>query len=99
MLNAIKYAPLGQVTIGAKEIGVDGAVECWVADNGKGIPADLLPHVFDKGEADAQSDGAGLGLAIVKMFIEAHGGLVSVESTKSVGSTFRFSIPGRLSAA
>jgi signal transduction histidine kinase len=97
--NAIKYAPLGQVAIGAKELGADGAVECWVADNGTGIPADLLPHVFDKGEADAQSDGAGLGLAIVKMFIEAHGGIVSVESTASVGSTFRFSIPGRLSAA
>jgi signal transduction histidine kinase len=94
--NAIKYTPHGKITIGAREVGSDGAVECWVSDNGSGIPQELLDKVFDKGETDGQNDlGLGLGLAIVKTFTEAHGGKVTVESKQLVGSTFRFSLPGR----
>jgi two-component system phosphate regulon sensor histidine kinase PhoR len=92
--NAIRYTPRGEIVIGARELGDDGVVECWVADNGAGIPADLLDKVFDKGETDPEhAGGAGLGLAIVKTFTEAHGGAVSVESRVGVGSTFRFALP------
>lgn len=92
--NAIKHTPRGEVVIGAREPGADGAVECWVSDNGAGIPEELLDKVFQKGERDSEnSDGTGLGLAIVKTFAEAHGGTVSVESDTAVGSTFRFSLP------
>jgi len=92
--NAIKYTPRGEVRIGARELAADGAVECWVSDNGAGIPADFLRKVFDKGETDSVNvGGTGLGLAIVKTFTEAHGGQVNAESQEGVGSTFRFSLP------
>lgn len=96
LANAIKYTPRGEVIIGAREPGAEGAVECWVSDNGAGIPDDLLEKVFDKGETDPEAEGGtGLGLAIVKTFIEAHGGTVAVESKQGLGSTFRFSLPGK----
>src|SRR6186997_2599420 len=44
--NAIKYTPRGEVVIGARELGAEGVVECWVSDNGSGIPAALLETVF-----------------------------------------------------
>jgi two-component system phosphate regulon sensor histidine kinase PhoR len=92
--NAIKYTPRGEILIGARELDEDSAVECWVSDNGEGIPEELLERIFDKGETDPENaGGTGLGLAIVKTFTEAHGGKVTVESTKGVGSTFRFSLP------
>jgi two-component system phosphate regulon sensor histidine kinase PhoR len=96
--NAIQYTPRGEVTIGARPMDAGGTVECWVIDNGAGIPANLLDKVFDKGLTDPQKeDGTGLGLAIVKTFIEAHGGNVTVESKEGVGSTFHFSLPGKKS--
>jgi two-component system phosphate regulon sensor histidine kinase PhoR len=92
--NAIDYTPNGEVTIGAKKIKESAAVECWVSDNGAGIPADRLDKVFDKLETDPdKKSGMGLGLAIVKQFVEAHGGQVAVESELGQGSTFRFTIP------
>jgi two-component system phosphate regulon sensor histidine kinase PhoR len=95
--NAIKHTRRGKIIIGAGELVEEGAVECWVSDNGSGIPEELLEKVFDKGETDAESAGGmGLGLAIVKTFTEAHGGQVTVESREGVGSTFRFSLPNKV---
>ncbi len=94
--NATKYTPSGEVTISARETGAEGAIECRVSDNGMGIPEKRLGNVFDKFETDPEKGGGlGLGLAIVKTFIEAHGGKVSVESKQGLGSTFRFTLPGR----
>jgi two-component system phosphate regulon sensor histidine kinase PhoR len=98
--NAIHYTPRGEVTIGARADDAENIVECWVTDNGAGIPADLLEKIFDKGQTDPQNPGgAGLGLAIVKTFAEAQGGKVSVESKEGAGSTFRFSLPGKPKAS
>jgi signal transduction histidine kinase len=92
--NAIKYTPRGQVLIGARETEAEGTLECWVKDNGAGIPEDRLERIFDKFESDPErQDGTGLGLAIVKTYVEAHGGKVTVETKEGVGSTFRFTIP------
>ncbi len=92
--NAISYTPRGEVVIGASEAGEEGIAECFVRDNGEGIPEDRLRIVFDKHETDPNRQGGlGLGLAIVKTFIEAHGGQVTVESEPGVGSTFRFTLP------
>lgn len=94
--NAIRYTPRGEVIIGARELAAEGAVECWVSDNGAGIPEELLEKVFDKGETDPEkASGTGLGLAIVKTFTEAHGGTVAVGSKAGAGSTFRFSLPAK----
>jgi two-component system, OmpR family, phosphate regulon sensor histidine kinase PhoR len=94
--NAIHYSPSGEVEIGARELPDEGGVECWVKDNGAGIPAELLGKIFEKGQTDPQStEGTGLGLAIVKTFTEAAGGTVSVESQEGVGSSFRFSLPAQ----
>jgi signal transduction histidine kinase len=92
--NAIDYTPNGEVIVGARKVKESASVECWVGDNGAGIPADRLEKVFDKLESDPdRRSGMGLGLAIVKQFVEAHGGQVSVESEPGRGSTFRFTIP------
>jgi two-component system phosphate regulon sensor histidine kinase PhoR len=95
--NAIRYTPRGTITVGARHR--DGVVECWVNDNGAGMPPELLEKIFDKGETDPErAGGTGLGLAIVKTFTEAHGGQVAGESEEGVGSTFRFSLPNKSNA-
>jgi two-component system, OmpR family, phosphate regulon sensor histidine kinase PhoR len=94
--NALRYTPRGKVVIGARDLGAERAVECWVSDDGAGIPDALLARVFEMGETDPEHPGGtGLGLAIVKTFTEAHGGRVSVESKEGSGSTFRFRLPAR----
>ncbi|HJQ98960.1 MAG TPA: HAMP domain-containing sensor histidine kinase [Candidatus Polarisedimenticolaceae bacterium] len=92
--NAIKYTPRGEVVIGARKAG-RGGIECWVSDNGAGIPEDKLETILGTLDTDPERQGTtGLGLAIVKTYVEAHGGQVSVESKEGAGSTFRFTIPG-----
>lgn len=91
--NALAYAPGGEVTIGARDLASDDSVECWVTDNGEGIPPDRIGKVFDALETDPGRDGIGLGLAIVKTFVEAHDGKVTVESALGHGATFRFTVP------
>jgi two-component system phosphate regulon sensor histidine kinase PhoR len=96
--NAISYTPRGEVVIGANMTGEDSTAECFVRDNGEGIPEDRLGTVFDKHETDPERQGGlGLGLAIVKTFVEAHDGVVAVESELGVGSLFRFTLPGQQS--
>jgi signal transduction histidine kinase len=98
--NAIAYTPRGEVIIDARAAGDAGDVEIEVRDNGDGISPEHLPTVFDKHDSDPDRDGGlGLGLAIVKTFVEAHDGVVSVESQLGVGSTFRFTLPGKASIA
>ena len=92
--NSIAYTPRGEVRIGAEAGATEGAVDCWVSDNGAGIPAELLDQVFEKGTGDPQKESStGLGLAIVKTFIEAHGGTVHAQSELGLGTTVRFTLP------
>jgi two-component system, OmpR family, sensor kinase len=82
--NAIRYAPPGSVLrLDART--ADGTVVLSVTDEGAGIDAEHLPHVFDRFyKADAArsgiAGGSGLGLSIVKAIVERHGGRVSVDS-------------------
>jgi CheY-like chemotaxis protein len=98
LANAIKFTPPGgrvEVSLG----GGDGTVELAVRDNGPGIPAEFMPHVFERfRQADSSTTrahgGLGLGLAIVRHLVEAHGGTVSAETDgPGRGSTFRVSLP------
>ena len=94
--NAISYTPRGEIVIGASVTGEGDTVECFVRDNGEGIPEDRRSTVFDKHETDPEKGGGlGLGLAIVRTFVEAHDGVVTVESELGVGSMFRFTLPGQ----
>jgi PAS domain S-box-containing protein len=63
-----------------------------VADDGDGIPEDLLPRLFERFER-GHHGGTGLGLAIVKQYVELHGGEVSATSSPGGGSTLRFTLP------
>jgi signal transduction histidine kinase len=90
--NAIRYTPRGAIIIGARQLPDDAGVECWVRDNGSGIPADQIEHVFEESVTDPLGQGTGLGLAIVKTFVTAHEGEVRVDST-AAGSNFSFTLP------
>lgn len=73
-------------------------VEVSVADTGEGIPAEDLPHIFerfyrvDKSRARA-TGGSGLGLTIARRLVEAHGGTITVQSEWGKGSRFSFTLP------
>ena len=98
LANAAKYTPPGgQITL-ALDV-VDGLVRIGVGDNGNGIEATLLPHVFDlfvqgKRTPDRAQGGLGLGLALVKNIVAMHGGQVSARSDGlGQGSTFTVELP------
>lgn len=93
--NAIKYTPNeGCVWLRARANGRYGIIE--VADNGYGIPEEELDYIFEsyrrvKKHKD-MAVGTGLGLAIVKSLVDAHDGLIDVQSQLDVGSTFTVKI-------
>jgi signal transduction histidine kinase len=92
--NAIKFTePAGKITLTASTH--DNEVLFSVADNGRGISQDQLPHVFELfWQASGRADqGTGMGLAIAKGIVEAHGGRIWVASTPGKGTTFFFTIP------
>jgi signal transduction histidine kinase len=91
--NAIKFTrPGGQVVI--KVLLRDAEVVVRVEDNGPGIPPDELPTLWDRYvRGRTSAPGTGLGLLIVKEVVEAHGGVVGVESEVGTGSTFWFRLP------
>ncbi len=95
--NAIKYTPPGGgVRLSVRREGEFAVLE--VADDGIGIPAEALPHVFKRffrvdTSRSREQGGAGLGLAIVKSICSAHGAEVEVISTPGKGSRFRMRQP------
>ena len=93
--NALKFTPAGGTIRVNARARSDDVVEISIADTGHGIPAEHLPHVFDRfWQADRQGRaGAGLGLSIVKGIVEAHGGRIDVASVVGEGTTFSFTIP------
>lgn len=93
--NAIKFTPSGG-SITLRLVQVDTSHARWsIADTGCGIAAADLSHVFERyWQAPATAHhGTGLGLAIAKGIVEAHGGIMSVESRIGRGTTFSFTLP------
>jgi signal transduction histidine kinase len=97
--NAIKYTPRGgTITLAAKSSARE--IEISVSDTGIGIPADALPHIFDRfyraarAHAPARTQGGtGIGLALVRAIAETHGGRVEVTSRVNEGSVFTIYLP------
>ncbi|MDQ0743979.1 signal transduction histidine kinase [Clavibacter sp. B3I6] len=105
--NAVKFTPAG----GAVSVDVQAAtgpagrptVVVVVADTGTGIPAEALPHVFDRFFRAAHAHGevvpgTGLGLAIVREIVQAHGGEVTVSSVLGEGTAVRIALPAQRGA-
>ena len=95
--NAVAHTPKGgTISVAVSQKGK--WVEVSVSDTGEGIPAEDLPHIFerfyrvDKSRARA-TGGSGLGLTIAKRLIEAHGGTIVVQSKLGEGSRFSFTLP------
>jgi signal transduction histidine kinase len=90
--NAVRHTPEGGSILVAAEPSM-GGVSFSVSNTGPGIPAEDLPHVFDRFVTSSDSGGAGLGLAIAKGLVQAHGGEISAESDLEHGTTIRFLLP------
>ena len=95
--NAVRHTPTGGRVTVAVAVGQSMA-SVTVADSGEGIPADVLPFVFDRFyRADPSrsraTGGAGLGLTIARKLVEAHGGSIRVESEAGQGASFTFDLP------
>jgi PAS domain S-box-containing protein len=98
--NAVKYTDAGKISLGLT--GNDQVVQFFVRDTGFGIPAEDIPHMFQKfyrvdNSATRTIGGTGLGLFICRKIVELYGGRIWVESELGKGSTFYINLP-RLSA-
>ena len=95
LANAVKFTPAGgRIGVRARRVAHEAVVV--VEDTGQGIPASLLPHVFErfrqgKSPSASADTGLGLGLAIVKDLVERHGGTVAAESD-GLGQGARFTV-------
>lgn len=94
--NAVRHSPRGApiaVTVGRerRDDGEFGRLE--VRDQGPGVPADLLPRIFERFAAGPSSPGLGLGLYLSRRIAVAHGGEVTVVSTAGRGARFALMLP------
>ena len=105
--NAVKYGADGRwLGLSVRRGATRGReeVQLTVADRGRGIEADDLPHIFDafyrgRRAVDEQIHGNGLGLSLVKRIAEAHGGRVTVRSAPGEGTAFTIHLPAAKPAA
>lgn len=94
--NAFKYTFEGTITVRIEH--KEMTVEVSVQDTGVGIPAEDLPHMFErfhqvKGTRGRTSEGTGIGLSLVDELVKLHAGTICVTSTLGHGSTFTISLP------
>jgi heavy metal sensor kinase len=95
--NAIKYTPEG----GKVEVGCEcqnGSAELSVSDTGIGIPAEHIPHIFDRfyrvdPARSREAGGTGLGLSICRVIAESHGGTIRLESSTAKGTRAVVTLP------
>jgi signal transduction histidine kinase len=94
--NAIPEVPAGgTITIAAKEEPVGVSVHLTVTDTGKGMPQDIRDALFTPAARSSKRGGTGLGTKIVKDVIDAHKGIIAVESELGRGTTFHIYLPLR----
>jgi len=98
--NAFKFTLHGRITVRVRE--AHDHVLTDIGDTGSGIPAEALPHLFERfyrvhGAQGRTHEGSGIGLALVHELVKLHHGRVDVESTPGKGSTFTVCIPKGIS--
>ena len=104
LTNAIKFTPkYGHIKVIAERIVTSqgAALRITVADTGKGIPRDKLPHIFDRfyqvdDSTVRQEEGSGIGLALVKQLVDLLGGQIQVQSKVEKGTQFKVDLPIKL---
>ena len=95
LTNAAKFTPAGGRVMLSTSLD-DGRAVLSVADTGVGIPADQLPHIFERfwrGSNPTGAGGSGVGLAVVSELVRGHGGEISVDSTAGEGTVMVVSLP------
>ena len=93
VVNAINHTRSGGTVTLFSQVTPD-CITLSVKDTGKGIPSDLLPHIFEPGVTTAQTAAnVGLGLVFVKRVMDTHNGTVSVSTEPGKGSIFSLSFP------
>lgn len=83
----------GEIRITTRLDASTNRVVVEVADNGNGIPADVLPRIFELFFTTKGSHGTGLGLAVTKKIIDEHFGEITIETKPKIGTTFRIALP------
>lgn len=96
--NAIKFSPAGSTVRLSARLLDEHEAQIDVEDQGRGIPADKLEHIFERFQQVDASDsrtmgGTGLGLAIVRSILTQHGGRVWATSAEGRGASFHFTLP------
>lgn len=91
LVNAVQHGEARAVTL-TVSAAPGGACTVEVTDDGRGIPAEQLPRVFDPFVSGGRG-GTGLGLAISKRLVEAHGGTIAARSAAGHGTTFTITLP------
>ena len=92
--NAIPEVPAGgSITVRGRMVPEANALLVSVADTGRGMPPEVRENLFTGKVTTRKAGGTGLGMKIVKDVVDAHGGLITVESEEGVGTTFHLRFP------
>ena len=97
LMNSLKFTDAGG-SVDVRLGSTNGHARLYIQDTGRGIAADVLPHVFERfrqgSAADAGRQGLGLGLTIARAIIESHGGTIAIESPGlNQGTTCTIDLP------
>ncbi len=96
--NAFKFTFDGEIGVSVRPAADGAHAEVLVHDTGTGIPADELPHLFERfrrieGARGRSFEGSGIGLALVQELVKRHGGSIGVASELGHGTTFTITLP------